>query len=363
MRLAQLIRRHQDNFERQYGAQLLPGQRHALEAMVNCRTPACGSSLALCPNCGHSHPHHHSCSHRSCPQCQNHTATEWLQRQRRKLLPVRYYLLTFTLPEHLRATTYAHQRTVYEAMFEATAETVREIALNPRHLGAEPGMTAVLHPHSRRLDYRPHLHIVMPAGGFERKNRLWRQGRRKFLFPVPVLRILFREKFLARLRQAALPYPPALHHRHWVVHVRAAGRGEPALEYLARYLYRGVISENAILSDRRGQVTFQYIDANTGGSSTRTVLAADFLRLVLQHVLPKRFRRVRDYGFLHGNAKAILSRIQILLRQPVPEVPAKSHPPLCCRICGGTMLILTPNRRLSSRTRSRNRAPPLPQAS
>jgi len=225
-------------------------------------------------------------------------------------------------------------------------------------------MTAVLHTNSRRLDYHPHLHIVIPAGGFDRKNRLWKQGRRKFLLPVPVLRILFREKFLARLRHAGLRYAPSLHRRHWVVHVRAAGRGEPALEYLARYLYRGVISENDILTDHDGKITFRYLDASLGAFRTRTLPAADFLQLVLQHVLPKRFRRVRDYGFLHGNAKKLLTRIQILLRQPLPEVRPRARPPVRCSICGSTMSfrpLSQPN--TNPRIPVRSRAPPLQRAS
>ena len=358
MRLAALIGRYRQQIEDRYGAVLLPEQRRALAAIERCRTPACGSSIAVCPNCAATYLHHHSCSHRACPQCQNHSATAWLERQRQKLLPVRYYLLTFTLPVQLRSTAYHHQTAVYEAFFQAAAQTLREVALNPRHLGAEPGITAVLHTHSRRLDYHPHLHCLIPGGGFDRKQRLWRQAPRKCLLPVAVLRILFREKLLAALRQAGLHYPPALHRRHWVVHVRAAGHGLRALQYLSRYLYRGVISERNILDDRDGQITFRYTDAQTQMPRTRTLPAADFLYLLAQHVLPKRFRRVRDYGFLHGNANSILRRIQILLRQPLPERLDTPLPPLRCPACGAAMVFVNPHWLHLTLTASRSRAPP-----
>ena len=341
MELADIIRRYRGQLESKYGSQLLPEQRRALDAIVVCRTPQAGQSLAGCPACGTTHYHNHSCGHRSCPQCQNHLTTGWLERQRKKLLPVPYYLVTFTLPRELRSTAYCRQRIVYEAMLKAAVSTIQDVAASPKHLGAEPGITAVLHTHARNLDYHPHIHLVVPAGGISTKEKLWKAGKRKYLFPVNILRILFREKFLTALRDAKLYYQRELHKRHWVVHIRAAGQGEHALEYLSKYLYRGVVSERNIISDNAGQITFAYRESKTNRRRTRTLPAADFLFLLLKHVLPKRFRRSRDYGFLHGNAKKKLLAIQLLLRViPVP-VKVIPRPPITCPKCGTPMIIAT----------------------
>ena len=197
MLLAELLRRHRAELEDRYGLELLPEQRRAAECIVNCRTEACGQTLLLCPRCGTEHAHAHSCSHRACPTCQNHSTTRWLARQNAKLLPVRYYLLTFTVPAQLRSTVYRHQRRLYEALFQAVTDTIRDVAGNARYLGAEPGMTTVLHTHSRSLEYHPHIHVVMPAGGVDRKAHCFRPGSRRYMFPAAVLKRLFREKFVS----------------------------------------------------------------------------------------------------------------------------------------------------------------------
>ncbi len=337
MNLADLIRRCRPEMEERYGSSLLPEQRRALDAILACGTPEAGQSLMACPDCGTTHWHNHSCGHRNCPQCQNHLATQWLERQRAKLLPISYYLVTFTIPEQLRQTAYNHQLTVYEAIFTAAVRTIRQVAANPKHLGAEPGMTAVLHTQTRRLDFHPHLHLVVPAGGIDVKQKLWKPGKRKYLFPVAVLRKLFREKLLAILRDAGLSYARELHQRDWVVHIRAAGHGEHAFEYLSRYLYRGVISEKDIISEDDGRITFAYREGGTNLPKTRTMPTLDFLFLILKHVLPKRFRRTRDYGFLHGNAKAKLRVLQLLLKADVKIPQQKPRPPIPCPKCGCAM--------------------------
>jgi hypothetical protein len=340
MKLADLIRRYRWELEERYGSSLLPEQRRALDAILVCGTPQAGQSFMACPDCGADHWHNHSCGHRSCPQCQNHLSTQWLERQRAKLLPVPYYLVTFTVPEQLRPTAYNHQVIFYEALFTAAIRTIQTVASNPKHLGAEPGITAVLHTQTRRLDFHPHIHLIIPAGGIDTKEKLWKPGKRDYLFPVDVLKKLFREKLLARLRDEELTYSRELHQKNWNVNVRAAGQGEHALEYLSKYLYRGVISENNIISDDHGQVTFAYREGGTNLRKTRQLPAAEFLFLILKHVLPKRFRRTRDYGFLHGNAKAKLRTLQIILHVDIPARPPKPRPSIPCPKCGADMIIV-----------------------
>jgi len=343
MRLADLLVRYRQEFEEKYEDTVLPEQRRAIDAIINCRTGLCGETMMFCVQCDDLHTHEHSCGNRNCPQCQNHTTTDWLERQKAKLLPVRYYLVTFTLPKELRNTAYLNQRKVYDALFSASIDTVNDVASNPRHLGARPGMTLVLHSHSRQLNLHPHIHIILPAGGVMPKEQLWKQSSRKYMFPKDVLKILFREKFLARLRNEKIPYPQQLHKMDWVVNIRAAGNGEPAMKYLSKYLYRGVIQERNIISDKNGMITFQYLNSKTRNTDQITLPAADFIMRVIQHVLPKRFRRIRDTGFHHGNAKKTLWKIQVRLAAAPMAVPKTEKPKLTCRFCGACLIIVPKN--------------------
>ena len=168
MQLAELLRRYWAELEGKHALELLPEQRRAAECILKRHTEACGQTLLSCPWCGAEHAHSHSCAHRACPSCQNHSSTKWLQRQNAKLLPVRYYLLTLTVPAQFRGTVYRHQRLLYEASFQSVTETIRDVAGNARYLGAEPGMTTVLHTHSRSLQYHPHIHVILPVGGVGR---------------------------------------------------------------------------------------------------------------------------------------------------------------------------------------------------
>ena len=220
MKLAQIIERYQDQLPAE---SLLPSQQKALWAILHCRTPVLGEILSLCPQCHETHIHFQSCGHRNCPQCQNHTTTQWLERQRDKLLPVDYFLITFTLPAQLRNVVWQHQQDLYQLLFQTSAEALKELASNPKHLGGEMGFTGVLHTHSRKLDFHPHLHFVIPAGALRDDRKLWFQKSTKFLLPEKPLAQLFRGKFLAGLKALGLPFPSALYQTAWVVHAQAAG--------------------------------------------------------------------------------------------------------------------------------------------
>ena len=217
--------------------------------------------------------------------------------------------------------------------------TLKDFGLNPKQLAADIGMTAVLHTHSRRLDYHPHLHVIVPGGGINRTTRQWKKTRGKFLFNQTALASVFRARLLAALKVADLTLPAKLPDK-WVVDCRHVGIGAPALKYLSRYLYRGVISENNIVANQNGKVTFKYIDSNTGQTRYRTLKGEDFLWLVLQHVLPRGFRRVRDYGFLHGNARQLLVLIQLTLKVMITAGSARPRPVFSCPKCRSPMQIL-----------------------
>jgi len=247
-------------------------------------------------------------------------------------------MATFTLPYELRFPAWDNQTLVYNLMFECASSTLKDFGLNPTNLGANIGMTAVLHTHNRRLDYHPHIHFVVPGGGVDKTRKQWKKKKGKYLFNAFALARVFRARFLEALNTAGLstPHLPV----EWVVDCTYVGKGLPSLKYLSRYLYRGVISENNIVANQNGHVTFKYVDSRTGETRYRTEKGENFLWLVLQHVLPKGFRRTRDYGFLHGNAKKLLSLVQLVLQVLIQACAPRSRPTFKCPKCQAPMQIL-----------------------
>lgn len=246
-------------------------------------------------------------------------------------------MVTFTLPRELRNTAWQHQSIVYDLLFKASVETLQTVAKNNFNLSF--GMTAVLHTHKRDKGYHPHVHVVLPGGGLKTtdKGQRWQSLPQDFIINEFALARIFRGIFLRLWFENAIALPTGLP-RQWVAHIRNVGRGEKALKYLSRYLYRGVISENDILTDDKGQVTFRYQDSKTHTLKTKTLAATTFLWKLLKHVLPRGFRRVRDYGFLHGNAKKTLKRIQLMLRAKPPE-KIETKTAMTCPNCLGDMII------------------------
>ena len=336
MEIKQLISTYADALTERFGHRLLPGHRRALDTMLACRSQ-CGECLVSCDHCGMHSALPLSCGHRSCPRCQHHLGEAWLERQQHKLLPVTYLMVTFTLPFELREIAWQQQSLVYDLLFKAAIEALQTVGKN--NWGLTLGMSGVLHTHTRRKDYHPHVHIILPAGGVlpGDEGPTWQSLSHAFLINEFALARVFRGIFLRRLFEQAIELPSGIP-SEWVTHIRKVGRGKTAFRYLARYLYRGVISENDILTDREGQVTFRYQDSKTRAMKTRTQPATQFLWSLLKHVLPRGFRRVRDYGFLHANAKKTLLAIQRLLgvnpsREPSPP---KVIP---CQRCGQPAVI------------------------
>ena len=339
MQLASILDQYHDAFQAKYGSRLLPGHLQAIEAISRCRTPQAGQLLVKCTDCGHAMWRPRSCGHRNCPQCQNHETSLWLDRQQAKRLPVEYFMATFTLPYELRFLAWDNQTLIYNLLFACASSTLKDFGLNPKNLGAHIGMTAVLHTHNRRLDYHPHIHVVLPGGGVDKAKKQWKKKKSKYLFNEFALAKVFRARFLQALIQAGFSLPNSLP-RKWVVHCTHVGKGLSALKYLSRYLYRGVIGENNIVSNQNGNVTFKYVQSRTGKTAYRTVKGEDFLWLVLQHVLPKGFRRVRDYGYLHGNAKRLLSLVQLVLQVLIQTCAPRPRPAFNCPMCQAPMQIL-----------------------
>lgn len=346
IRLAAVIETFEADFLAHYRDRLAPEHYRALAAMKQCRTHASPMMQVKCSECEHQKLVPHSCGHRHCPHCQHHESQQWLERQMKKQAPAEYFLLTFTLPAEFRALAFAHQSVVYDLLLRCCWETVRTFSHNDKQLQGTPGAIAVLHTNTRQLEFHPHVHLVMPAAAVDGQRRQWRTKRRGkakggYLFNQKALAKVFRAKMLIAIEAAGLTLP-VRHPKEWVVDCKSVGTGEKALIYLGRYLYRGVIREQDIVACDNGQVNFRFCNAKTGKMERRTVSGAHFLWLVLQHVLPKGFRRARNFGFLHPNCKRLIALLHVLLKFAPGRSMAwiKERPPILCACCGAVMVIV-----------------------
>ncbi|MCR4305367.1 MAG: IS91 family transposase [Gallionella sp.] len=336
IRLAHIVETYATELIAQDGHRLLPSQLAALNAFQLCRSSMSPRMELACDGCTEQSYLPHSCGHRSCPHCQAHESQRWIDQQLQKLVPGNYFMVTFTLPAQFRALAWQHQRVMYDLITRSAWETVNTFSQNDRKLRGTAGAVTVLHTHSRRLDYHPHVHLVMPGAAFDNKQRRWRNKEGGYLFDHKALAKVFRAKMLAGIKQAGLKLPDA-YSTEWVVDCKAVGSGQQALVYLGRYLYRGVIQEKDILSCKHGRVTFRYRNSQTKQTETRTLSAVAFLHLILQHILPKGYRRARNFGFLHPNSK-LIPLVQLRKRVVLP--PPQPRPAIRCKCCGGMMKII-----------------------
>ena len=316
IRLSTVIDFFEADFLRQFRHRLSIDQLRALAAIKHCRSPASPMMQVHCTDCTHQHRVPHSCGHRLCPHCQHHESQQWLERQMQRLVPADYFLVTFTLPAQFRGIASAHAEVVFELLMRSAWATVHQFSRNDRQLQGTPGAIAVLHTHSRRLDFHPHVHLVVPAAAVDAQRQRWRRKKRgkngTYLFNEKAMAKVFRAKMLAAIEAAGIPLP-ARYPQEWVAHCKSVGSGDKALIYLGRYLYRGVIREDDILACAAGQVTFRYRNADSGKPEKRVLAGADFLWLILQHVLPKGFRRARTprvllrFGFASPQGATLVS--------------------------------------------------------
>ena len=341
LEVAEVIRSCRDAFLKQYGACLTSEQRRALDDLTACRTAALGGHVLECPGCGHQELSYHSCGNRHCPKCQATAAARWLEAQAADLLETPYFHVVFTLPSALGPMARSNPRTVYGLRMRAAAQTLLEVAANPKHLGAEVGVLAVLHTWGQSLALHPHVHCVVTGGGLAADESRWIAGRDDYFLPVPILRRVFRGKFLAGLRAAfkrgKLRFPGDLAplersdrfhallsevvRTEWVVYAQApfGGGAEIVLKYLARYTHKAAISNHRLVDLADGRVSFQWKDyAHGGRQGIMTLDSVEFVRRFLMHVLPSGFVRVRHYGLLaNRHRQEKLARCRELLRKAV----------------------------------------------
>ena len=345
--LAEIFRRHGAKYREKYAERMPFTHRQAMQAIEQCRTEAFGGHVYNCQDCNETLYSYHSCKNRHCPKCQNGTAEQWLERQRDLLLPVPYFMVTFTIPADLRRIARSHQKLLYSMLFRASAAALQKLAGDPRFVSGQIGMVGVLHTWKRDLNYYPHVHYLVPAGGLSKDGQTWLPGKKDFLVPVKPLSILFRAKFRDALKKTDLfaLVPNETWTQDWVVHCRPVGNGMAALKYLAPYIFRVAISNNRILKLEDVQVTYRYTSSDTGKTRYCTVAAEEFIRRFLQHVLPKGFIKVRHYGFFSsGNrqrlhlARKLLNICNFTKAADIDETnAAPSAQDLRCPKCGKAM--------------------------
>lgn len=297
-------------------------KRRALRAIQTCRTPARGGSVYRCTQCAKTHFAYHSCHHRNCPRCGGARTQQWTARLTGRLLPVPYFMVTVTVPEALREAFLAEPKAMIDILFTQAAAALQDIAAIPRHLGAQLGMTGVLHTWGRQMQYHPHLHLIVPGGGLRKDGRKWRKTRRPdWMLPAAAVAARVRARF-EQAMQDALPHwhakmPDSTWRRAWVLDIRAVGSGKAAVKYLARYVCRSAISDERILSLSPQQVRFAYRDCATNQRKVCTLSADEFIRRYLQHVLPPGSHRIRHYGWEHPAAHRRRRKVETILEVPI----------------------------------------------
>jgi hypothetical protein len=357
IRFHELLQQWGPAYLERFGTAVPRRQRQVLEKLLVCRTPALGGELFACPACGTFHYTYHSCNDRHCPQCGQTDADQWLADHTSLLLPAPYFLVTFTVPEPLRAWMRSHPGLSLDLLFATSAQALQDLARNPKRLGACLGMLGLLHTWSRTLIYHPHVHYLVPAGGLSLDGRQWVPSRRKFLVHVHPLADHYRTLFHQALQRDApdllQTLPARLWKERWVVHCQPAGSGEAALRYLSRYVFKTATGNRDLPLLPDGRVRWRYRESTTGHWQHLDLEPFELIRRFLQHVLPSGFHRVRRFGWLHPAARAKLNRVRALLRQapvltdaqraawqpPQPEfeppepLPLPDRTPLCphCR--------------------------------
>src|SRR6266436_5929683 len=368
LEVADIIRAAGDAFIERHRHWLRWRHVKVLLAIARCRTAALGGHLDQCTRCGHRAISYNSCRNRHCPKCQTAARERWIAARQKELLPTRYVHVVFTLPAQLAPLALQNKKLLYGLLLRASAETLLEVARDPKHLGAEIGFFSVLHTWSQKLGLHPHVHCVIPAGGLSLDHTHWVKSRERFFLPIHVLRRVFRGKFVAALKQAFRDNQLAFHgnltllaqprtfaawlrplfRKDWVVYAKPPfGGPEYVLQYLGRYTHRVAISNHRLVSFAEGKVTFRWRDsAHNNEQKLMTLSLDEFLRRFLLHVLPKSFVRIRNFGFLANRKRATLLPLCFHLLGSAPPAEQDlsgskdSSDSWLCPKCGGPMMVI-----------------------
>ncbi|KKW91088.1 IS91 family transposase [Sphingobium chungbukense] len=369
LEVADIFRSAGPTYRAAHAGHLSLHQLKVMSAIENCRTAALGGHVEACEDCGHWRIAFNSCRNRHCPKCQGAAARTWLAEREADLLPVGYFHVVFTLPAEIADIAWQNKALLYDLLFKAASETMLTIAADPRHLGARIGITAVLHTWGSAMTHHPHVHMIVPGGGIAPDGSRWISSRPAFLLPVRVLGKLFRRLFFTRLnalhdagrlaffgtmtgladRRTFLRHLAPVRKKRWVVYAKPPFAGpEAVLAYLSRYTHRVAISNRRLVAFDENGVTLRYKDYRRDGAERHrimTLIADEFIRRFLLHVLPRGFHRIRHYGLLASASRrdnlALARRLLAVPSEPeapMPETPLDTCPP--CPCCGGRMIVI-----------------------
>ena len=341
--IQELFRDHGDGYLQLYSDRMPPNHQKVISAIRHCGTTHFGVHAFVCDDCTDVHRTGSSCGNRHCPVCQAGKSDDWLRKQLAKTLPVNYFMITFTVPQELRRLIRANQGVCYAALFKAASDAMKKLAKDPRFVGCDTaGFTGILHTWTRQLEYHPHIHFIVPGGGIDRDGTEWKSSRADFFIHGRPLSIIYRAKFIARLKEAGLDVPHCVWDPDWVVDARNVGNGKRALKYLAQYVFRVAIAPSRIVRVTSTHITFRYQRSGEKKWRVCTLELFEFMRRYLQHTLPHGFTKIRHYGFMSPNSRTSLQKIrelicrlyELLIPQPTEKTPPKKRPWVCKR-CGG----------------------------
>ena len=369
LEVADIVREQGNRFIENHSRWIYWTHRKVLQAIASCRTAMLGGHRDQCSRCGYRAISYNSCRNRHCPKCQNGARDKWVAARQNELLAVAYVHVVFTLPHQLSQLMLQNKKVLYDLLFRASAETLLEIARDPKHLGAEIGFLSVLHTWGQNLLHHPHIHCVIPAGGLKADHSQWVHPKYQFFLPVGILSKVFRGKFVAGLKrafqqhrltfagtlnpleheQAFRSFLRTLFRQNWVVYAKPPfGGPQHVIAYLARYTHRVAISNHRLVAFHDDRVTFRWKDYAHGNKKKMMTLSSqEFLRRFLLHVLPRGFVRIRFFGFLANRSRAtLLPQCRLLLLNiPKPHIAVSNSSPapsaiFRCPICASPMIIV-----------------------
>jgi len=330
-----------------YGGRMPKIHKKAIRDICDCRSGSFGTLLYVCNDCNTRHPVPCCCGNRHCPSCHQYKAEEWLNKQMENLLPTHYFLFTLTLPERLRDFGRSSQRAVYKAMFSCAHGALIKLAKDKRFVGSPKiGYLAVLHTWGSMLQYHPHIHMVIPGGAVSKDGEQWLSSREDLFVHTKPFEIIFRAKFRDEMKKAKLFHKidPSIWKQEWVVDSQPAGKGQNALRYLARYVFRVAISNNRIKSIENNAIKFTYKDRERKTWKTMELKPIEFIRRFLQHILPRAFMKIRHYGFLNPNSSFSIERLRELISliyNAITDISTSISKPvkhiIKCVCCGNPM--------------------------
>jgi Putative transposase/Transposase zinc-binding domain len=329
-----------------YATAMPKAHRKVIDAIIACRTEACGMAFYQCESCAEPRQFYRSCGNRHCPTCQHNKSQQWLQNQIQRQLPGHHFLITFTVPEQLRHFMRQNQRVSYSALFKASSDAIKKLALDPKHIGADlPGFFGVLHTWGRTLHYHPPTHYIVCGGALSWSDGSWHPSRINFFLPVQALSQIFRAKFRDLMKQAHLfdPIPADVWHIDWNVNSQTVSSSEATLKYLAPYVFKVAISNSRIVNVQDRTVLIRYRKPHSERPRILALEVMEFIRRFLHHVLPTGFMKIRCYGFMNPNCAVPLDRIRCLIELsygfaadlPLPDIEPRR--PNVCPSCGGLL--------------------------